>query len=106
MKQLIKIYSKNTDESLDEYRRVQTNVDESQTNVDEGRGVQTFYQTSVDECRRITRRVQANIDQCRRIKNFFFDSKKNDTWSHFVVVAITQQQARSLCEFSSLWFYQ
>ena len=35
------IYSKNTEESLDECRRVQTNVDESQTNVDECRRVKT-----------------------------------------------------------------
>ena len=31
------IDSKNTDKSLDEWRRVKTNVDESQTNVDECR---------------------------------------------------------------------
>ena len=37
------------DESLDECRRVQTNVDESQTNV--------------DECRRVTRRVYTIVDE-------------------------------------------
>ena len=43
------MYSKNTDKSLDECRRVQTNVDESQTNADECGRVQTCHQTSVDE---------------------------------------------------------
>ena len=37
------IYSKNTDKSLDEFRRVWTILDESQTDV--------------DECRRVIRRV-------------------------------------------------
>ena len=32
-----RVYSKNTDNSLDQCRRVKTNVDESQTNVDECR---------------------------------------------------------------------
>ena len=36
---MLRIYSKKTDESLDESRRVETNVDESQTNVDEFRRV-------------------------------------------------------------------
>ena len=54
------IYSKNTDESIDECRRVQTNVEE-----------------------------------CRRIKNFYFDSRKSDTWSHFLIVAIMAQKATS-----------
>ena len=35
------IYSKNTDESLDDWRRVWTNADESQTNLDECSPVQT-----------------------------------------------------------------
>ena len=38
-----KVYSKNTDKSLDQCRQVKTNVDESQANV--------------DECRRVTRQV-------------------------------------------------
>ena len=36
---LIMIYSKNTDKSLDQFKRVKTNVDESQTNVYESRQV-------------------------------------------------------------------
>ena len=47
------MYSKNTDKSLDECRRVQTNVDELQTNIDECRRVQTSHQTSADKCRRV-----------------------------------------------------
>ena len=57
------IYSKNIDESLDECRQVQTNVDESWTNVDECRQVQASHQTSVSECRRVTRRVQTSVDE-------------------------------------------
>ena len=37
MTDVFTIYSKNTDESLDECRQVQTNVDEPQMNVDEYR---------------------------------------------------------------------
>ena len=85
------IYSKNTDESLDECRRMQTSVDKS---LDECR-----------DCRRFTRRMQTNVDECRRIKKHFFDSRKSDTWSHFVVVTIMQQQTTSVCEISILQFY-
>ena len=46
---------------------------------------------SVDKCRRVTWRVQTNIDECVRINNAYFDSRKSDTWPHFIVVAIMQQ---------------
>ena len=97
------IYSKNTVESLDECIRVQTNVDESQTNFNKCRRVakqmQTSvesHQTSVNECRRVTRRVQTSVDkgdECRLMKQFYFDSTESDTRFHFLVVAIMQQQA-------------
>ena len=96
---------KHTDESLGKFRRVQTNEDESQTNVDECRRVQTSHQTNIDECIQVNRRVQRNVDKYRRIKNFYVDSRKSDTWSHFFVVANMQQQATSLCKFSILKFY-
>ena len=60
-----KVYSKNTDESLDECRQVQMNVDESQTNVDESRQVQTSAQTSVDE----------SLDECRQMQTSVEKSK-------------------------------
>ena len=78
---LQRIYSKNTDKSLDECRRVQTNVDESQTIVEEcrriTRQVQTSLDVSLDECR--CRRVQTNVDQCRRIKSFVFNVQEKVT---------------------------
>ena len=96
------------DVSLDQSRRVQmshqTSADDSQTNVDECR-MQTSHQTRVHECRRVTRRVQTNVDKCKRIKEDFFVSRKSDTWSHFVVVAVMQQYATSACKFSVLQFY-
>ena len=96
------------DVSLDQSRRVQmshqTSADDSQTNVDECR-MQTSHQTSVHECRRVTRRVQTNVDKCKRIKEDFFVSRKSDTWSHFVVVAVMQQYPTSACKFSVLQFY-
>ena len=55
---------------------------------------------SVDESRQLIRRVQTNVDDCRRIKSFFFHSWKSGTWSHFIAVAIMQQQATSVCSFS------
>ena len=56
------ICSKNTDESLDGYRRMQTS---HQTSVDECRQGQKSHQTSVDEFRR----VQTNVNES---KKFFF----------------------------------
>ena len=82
------IYSKNTDESLDECRRVTDECMQVQTSVDE----------SLDECRQ----MWASVDKS---KIFFFNSRKSDKWSHFVVVAIMQQQATSVCGLSILQFY-
>ena len=85
------IYSKNTDESLDECRQMQTSVDESldeckrmqtshQTSVDECRQVnkrvQTSHQTSVDESRRVTRLVETNVEESGRMQTSVNESKK------------------------------
>ena len=60
-----KVYSKNTDESLDECRQVQMDVDESQTNVDKRRQVQRSAQTSVDE----------SLDECSQMQTSVEESK-------------------------------
>ena len=60
-----KVYSKNTDESLDECKQVQMNVDKSQTNVDESRQVQTSAQTSVDESLDDCRQMQASVEKSK-----------------------------------------
>ena len=54
------------------------NVDESQTNV--------------DECKGVFRQVQRNVGKCRRIIIFSSDSKKSDTWLiqifNFVAISV------------------
>ena len=65
------IYSKNTDESLDECRRMQTG---NQMSVDKCRRVQT----NVDKCRRVIRQLLTNVlaqtshqtseDKCRQVQ--------------------------------------
>ena len=54
------------------------NVDESQTNV--------------DECRGVFRQVQRNVDECRQIMIFSSDSKKSDRWLlqifNFVAISV------------------
>ena len=61
-------------------RRVQTNVDESQTNVDEGKQVTKRVQTNVDESKSFDFKISKN-----------FEFRRSDTWSNFVVVVIMQQ---------------
>ena len=70
------------DESLDDCRRLQTNVDQSQTNTDECSRAQTSHQVSIDECRRVTeecRRMQTtageSLDEHRQIKTSVDESK-------------------------------
>ena len=49
-------------------------------------------QTTVDECRGVFRQVQRNVDECRRIIIFSSDSKKSDTWLiqifNFVAISV------------------
>ena len=49
------------DESLDDCRRLQTNVDQSQTHTDECSRAQTSHQVSIDES-------QKNVDECRQLQ--------------------------------------
>ena len=79
------ISSKNTDESVDECRGVQTNIDTDECrqmqasankSLNECRCVQTSHQTSVEECRQVTRQVQKHVDECRRNKIFTLISEK------------------------------
>ena len=89
------IYSKNPGKSLDDCKRVQTSVDESQKNVDERRRVtrrvQTNHQTSVDECRRVTNGPILSLlklfnSRSHRCANFRFCSficdYSSSQWSH------------------------
>ena len=48
-------------ESLDDCRRLQTNVDQSQTHTDECSRAQTSHQVSIDES-------QKNVDECRQLQ--------------------------------------
>ena len=63
------MYSKNTDESLDEYRRVQTNVDES-----------------LDKCRQ----MQTSVDQSK-IFTLIPEKATHGPGLHFLIVAIMRQ---------------
>ena len=73
------MYSKNTDQSLEECRRVQTNADESQTNADECRRVQTSHQINLEECRHVTKQVWTSVygslDDYRQIQTSVDESK-------------------------------
>ena len=77
----VMICSKNTDESLDECRRVQTSADEC-------RQVQTSHQTSLDECRRVwtnvdnDRQMQASLNESSIF--FFFDINGGFPWWMFI----------------------
>ena len=99
----LQIYSKST-----ERRQVQTNVGESQTNVDECRQVQTSHQMSVDksldEFRPVTRRVQINLDEWRRIKIFLFDPRKIDTCSHLLLLQLCCSRPQRYVNFQSCSF--
>ena len=110
------ISSRNTDESPDECRRVQTNIvtDECrrmQTNVGKCRQVIRRMQMSVneliDECRGVQTSHQTSAERCRRVQtnqNFYLDLRKGDMRFHFVVVPVMQQQATSVSKFWILQF--